>query len=162
MKKIAGVIYITLMIMAIFTGCASAAEKAQYWKRFNPGSWVLYELPDGLQKKVSLVNKTDAQITLKVEMIKQGDIVGSSEEEILLDLDTESETPVKPDMLEYVQDTLVANQVMVCKVYEYDTGKGMQKLWFSEQIPGGLVQSALEGSLTLTLIDYEAKYYVTK
>ena len=160
MKKIAGIVYITLIVLVIFTGCSSAAEKARYWERFNPGSWVLYELPDGLQKKVSLVNKTDAQITLKVEMIKQADIVGSSEEKILLDLDTESEPPVKPDMLEYVQDTLVVNQVMACKVYEYDTGKGLQKLWFSDQIPGGLVQSALEGSLTLKLIDYEAKYYV--
>ncbi|MBL7151111.1 MAG: hypothetical protein ISS32_02715 [Candidatus Omnitrophica bacterium] len=160
MKKIAGIVYITLIVLVIFTGCSSAAEKARYWERFNPGSWVLYELPDGLQKKVSLVNKTDAQITLKVEMIKQADIVGSSEEKILLDLDTESETPVKPDMLEYVQDTLVVNQVMACKVYEHDTGKELQKLWFSDQIPGGLVQSALEGSLTLKLIDYEAKYYV--
>lgn len=162
MKKIAGVIYITLMIAAVFAGSASAAEKAQYWKRFNPGSWVLYELPDGLQKKVSMANKTDTEITLKVEMIQEGDVVSSSEERVSLDLDTGSAAPDKPGMVEYVQDTLVANQVMACKVYEYAAGKEVEKLWFSEQIPGGLVQSASGDSLALRLIDYEAKYYISK
>ncbi|MDI6606300.1 MAG: hypothetical protein QME65_04060 [Candidatus Omnitrophota bacterium] len=162
MSRIAGVIYITLILLVVVTGYSSCAEKKEFWKKFNPGSWVLYELPDGLQKKISLTNKTDSGITLKVEMIKEGNVIGSSEERISLDSDTESETPDKPGMLEYVQDTLVVNQVMACKVYEYDTGKGLQKLWFSEQIPGGLVKSAAKDTLTLELIDYQAKYYVTK
>ncbi|MFH0763087.1 MAG: hypothetical protein V1925_04275 [Candidatus Omnitrophota bacterium] len=162
MSRVAGVIYIIFITLVIFTGYSSAAEKAQYWKKFNPGSWVLYELPDQLQKKISLAEKTDSEIFLETEMIQEGMIIGSSEEKILLDLDTEGVLPDKPDMREYVQDTLVVNQVIACKVYEYDTGQGLVKEWFCEQIPGGLVQSALDDSPTLKLIDYEAKYYVTK
>ena len=65
-------------------------------------------------------------------------------------------------MREYVQDTMVAGQVMPCKIYENDTKEGVEKAWISEQIPGGLVQSATADNITVKLIDYEAKYYVTK
>ena len=91
-------------------------------------------------------------------MLQEGSIISSSEEKILLDLDRQPAVPERPDMLEYVQDTLVVNRVMACKIYEYNTAQGLEQLWFSEEIPGGLVKSALDDSLTSELIDYEAKY----
>ncbi len=160
MKKIFCIILSNIILAALLINFSFAGEKDFYWKRFNPGSWVLYELQAGLTKKITLADKTDAQILLKTQMFKDGGIVSTSEEVIPLDLSTESAVAPKPGMQEYVQDTMVVNQVMACRVYELNAKEGVEKSWFCEQIPGGLVKSATGDTITIKLIDYEAKYYV--
>ena len=160
MKKISVIILFNIIFAALLFNFSFAGEKDRYWKKFNTGSWVLYELQDGLRQKITLTFKTDAQISLKTEMIKDEAVVSVSEEKIPLDLSTESAAAPKPGMREYVQDTMVVNQVMPATIYESDTKAGIKKSWFSEQIPGGLVKSSVGDSETIKLIDYEAKYYI--
>jgi len=80
MKKILGTLLFSIFFAAFLTGHSFAGEKDRYWKKFNPGSWVLYELQDGMREKISLITKTDAQVSLKTEMLKGGNVVTVSEE----------------------------------------------------------------------------------
>lgn len=161
-KKIFCTFFSHLILTTVLVNSSFAGEESLCWKKFNPGSWVLYELQEGLEKKITLATKTDAQISLKTEMIKDAAVISTSEEIIPLHLAREPAVAPKPGMREYVEDTLVVNQVIPCKVYEHNTKEGLQRTWLSEQIPGGLVQSTTGDTVAVKLIDYEAKYYLTK
>lgn len=127
------------------------------WSNFNIGSWVLYELSGGIQQKQILINKTDTEITLKVEIVINGNTVSVSEMKIPLDVKP-SETPESHvETKEYSDKIEIKGETLSCKLYEVDSPQGIGKSWISDKIPGGVVQAGLNDTVTMRLLEYEIK-----
>lgn len=137
---------------------SSGGEEQDYWSRFNPGSWVLYELPQGAKQKMTLISKTSAAITLRTEFIVNGSVLSRQDTTIPLGGSLQEEQlELHNKVKEYEDRVSVKGRSLVCKVWELDASEGITKVWFSEEVPGGIVQSSRGREMLMRVIDYQKR-----
>jgi hypothetical protein len=145
----------------VFTiGFASISFASDYkinWGEFNEESWALYDLPGGMQQKQTLIAKSSEEVTIKYDTIYSGKVMSSNEMKISLNPQPTNSSVEQVDVKESTGDFSVKGENLACKIYEIGSGAGSSKTWFSHQVPGGLVQSEYNGTVSMKLLDYESK-----
>lgn len=156
MRKIFGVVLVSLFALV---SVSFASQQENQWSKFNVGSWVLYDLGNGMQQKQTLVDKSAIDITVKTEMVIAGNTIPGAE--IKIPLDAAAQTGAKAEAQPKVKETSgsieIKGKVASCKIYEVTTDQGVSKSWVAENIPGGVVQIIINDKVTMKLVDYELK-----
>jgi hypothetical protein len=152
MRRIIGIVSVSLFVFVPFS---FAAEKETKWTKFNVGSWVLYDLGNGMQQKQTLVSKSENGVTLKIEMVVNGKPMPATEAKI--SMATPSQPAVKPKVKETTGSIDVKGQAANCTIYEITTDQGVSRSWMADNIPGGVLQTAIGDKVLMKLVDFEAK-----
>lgn len=159
MRKVLNVVTALSIFLNILIGFSFAEKVEHPWEKFNVGSWVLYELSGGMQQRQTLINKTEKELILKMEMIKDEQVIYSGENKMPLEMTPQEKTAdnIKANMKESEDKLEIKKENVLCKVYEVTSELGTTKSWMSDRIPGGVVQTMVEGNIAMKILDYEAK-----
>jgi len=150
---------LSVMVFSVFSPLVVIAQPLISWSGFNEGSWVIYELSDGIKQKQTLVSKTDTEAVIKYENIYEDNTVSLRK---VVPLESEpieitAAAQEQVDVQESSEIFLLKDASVSCRIYETQTAKGKSKLWLSDEVPGGIVQSELNDKITIKLLDYEVK-----
>lgn len=158
MKKTLGVLCLIVLIFSFLCPAFAKKQKVQTnWENFGMGSWVLHEMMGEMQQKQTLIGKNDKEITIKSEMIMNGETTFTNEIKIPLEVDVPEAESQPVDTKIYDDSVEVSGKPLAVKVYETTTSYGVSKGYMSDKVPGGIVQSVTDGNIAMKLLDYEVK-----
>jgi hypothetical protein len=151
---VSGVVFVSFFVLSSIAG-----EQDNLWVKFNVGSWVLYEAGGGVNLKSTLIDKTDSEVTLRMDTTINGDVLSSQEVKLPL---VQAQAPMTdqaaPMNTKTYDDTIeLKGESLSCKVIEANTPQGFVKSWISDRVPGGVVKSVVAGTTVQKAVDYEAK-----
>lgn len=159
MRKFLFSSFIVLSIFSMaFLSSAADLKLPNFLENAKVGQWLLFEMQQGMRMRQSVVNVTETEITLKQEVLMNGQPMAT--QEVKLDRKPNEEgtvniggQQVKPKISK--GKATVKGKEIDCYVIEYNSQGQNTVSYMSGEIPiNGLIKSEMDGKTMLQLIDY--------